>query len=307
MSDTGRRRHGLGRGLDALFGDSPATREPEPDLSSARTVPIDLLVPNPFQPRRSFDEAALEGLAESIRAQGIIQPILVRRRADTPEHYEIVAGERRWRAAQQAQLHDVPVVVREVSDTEALQLALIENVQRQDLGPLEEAEGYHRLIAEFGHTQEVLGRAVGKSRSHIANTIRLRELPDPVKALVNDGKLSAGHARALLGAGDPVALAERIVDKGLTVRDVEAAVRQESAVATGETGAPARQAPRRRAKGPAQAEPDPNTVALEEEASSVLGLKVSIKETGRQSGTLTIHYGTLDQLDDVLRRLGIET
>lgn len=305
MTDPGRRRPGLGRGLDALFGDAAPVRPGESETREAQTTPIERLVPNRFQPRRHFDPEALEGLVESIRAQGLLQPILVRPHADDPEQFEIVAGERRWRAAQRAQLHEVPILVRDVSDSDALQLALIENIQRQDLNPLEEAEAYHRLMVEFGHTQEALGQAVGKSRSHIANLIRLRDLPDPVKAQLGEGKLSAGHARALLSAADPVALAQRVVDETLTVRDVEALVRQESADLFLEHK-PGKSGPRKAPKSAEGSHKDPNIAALEDSVISALGLKVRINETGRQSGTVTIHYATLDQLDDLLGRLGVE-
>jgi ParB family chromosome partitioning protein len=236
-------------------------------------------------------EAELAELAQSIAAKGILQPLLVRRRDDDPSSFEIIAGERRWRAAQLAQLHEVPVLVRELSDAEALEVALVENLQRQDLNPLEEAEGYRRLMAEFEHTQEELARVVGKSRSHIANSLRLLSLPEPVRALIDDGALTAGHARALVTAADPIALARQVVDAGLSVRATEALARSEK--------------PPIPAGKPRQVMPpgkDPNTAALERDLSQVLGLAVEIRFRG-QGGALILHYRTLDQLDDILMRL----
>jgi ParB family chromosome partitioning protein len=250
-------------------------------------VPIESLHPGAFQPRRRFVEAEIESLAESIRANGVLQPILVRRHPSLPNAYEIVAGERRWRAAQRAGLHEVPVTLRALSDAEAIELALVENIQRQDLTPLEEADGFRRLLEEFANTQEDLARRVGKSRSHIANTLRLLGLPDPVKKLVEEGALTAGHARALLGAKDAAALAERVVARGLNVRQTEALVKAERA--------PARTAPTKPAK-------DANTIALERELSTTLGLAVSI-DHGAKGGRLVLRYKTLEQLDGVVARL----
>jgi ParB family chromosome partitioning protein len=225
-------------------------------------------------------------LADSIRTNGILQPILVRRHPQTPNSFEIVAGERRWRAAQIARLHEVPVIIREIADGEALELALVENVQRQDLSPLEEAEGYRRLIEEFKNTQEDLARRVGKSRSHVANTLRLLGLPEPVKALLEQGRLTAGHARALLSGADPAALAEQVVARGLNVRQTERLVQQRQSDPSAKT----------------TREKDADTVALERDLSALLGLRVTISIQGR-GGALTIHYRTLEQLDDVLKRL----
>ncbi|GIK97960.1 MAG: chromosome partitioning protein ParB [Alphaproteobacteria bacterium] len=291
--DSGKRN--LGRGLSALLG---AENEDYASLDRVRLskmVPIELVHPGPFQPRQRFDDAQLQALAESIRANGILQPILVRRHPQTPNAFEIVAGERRWRAAQIARLHEVPVVIRELGDREALELAIVENVQRQDLSPLEEAEGYRRLLEEFGNTQEELAKHVGKSRSHIANTMRLLNLPDRVKALLEEGKLSAGHARSLLNAGDAVALAEKVVAKGLSVRETERLVQDERKPAAQRAGG-----------GAARAAPsggkDADTMALERDLSALLGLKVTISFQG-EGGSLTIHYRTLEQLDDVLQRL----
>ena len=282
MTDERGRR--LGRGLSALFAE---TAPPPPDVTrTARNVPVTFLRPSRYQPRRNFDPAEIQSLVESIRARGILQPILVRRPADDPNSYEIVAGERRWRAAQAAQLHEVPIIVRDVSDLEALEIALIENIQRQDLNALEEGEGYRRLMQEFDRTQEELAETLGKSRSHIANTVRLLNLPAEVRALVDAGKLTAGHARALLNAADPVALAHAVVDRGLNVRQAEALAA---------TAKP----PRGKAAKPAK---DPDTAALEKQLADHLGLKVAIRFDGK-GGELVIRYKTLDQLDDVLRRL----
>jgi ParB family chromosome partitioning protein len=290
MSEDPRRR-GLGRGLSALFGDE-AQQEAAPGGAPAggtRMMPVELLHPGRYQPRRQFDEESLNALIESVKAQGILQPLLVRRHPDIADAYEIVAGERRWRAAQAAQLHEVPVIIRELGDRETLEIALVENIQRQDLNPLEEAEGYRRLLEEFAHTQEDLARVVGKSRSHIANSLRLLTLPDTVRTMVQDGRITAGHARALLNAGDPEGLAEEVAKRGLNVRQTEklAKLAKESA-SGGKVSAPAAKLA--------------DTAALERELTALLGLKVTIAFDG-SGGALTIHYRTLEQLDDVLRRL----
>lgn len=290
MSDEGRRK-GLGRGLSALLEEEPEDRTTMDRLRSGRTVPIGQLSPNPYQPRRHFDETELRDLADSIRANGIIMPILVRRRGDAEDSYEIVAGERRWRAAQLAQLHEVPVIVRDLSDGQSLELALIENIQRQDLNPLEEAEGYRRLMDEFSHTQEALAQTVGKSRSHVANMLRLLNLPDPVKQMVGEGQLSAGHARALLMAEDAVRLARRVVAKGLSVRETERLVQGQ--------GVSAARSP---ANAPAAPTKDADTRALERQLSEKLGLKVTINHRG-EHGEVRIEYTSLEQFDDILRRL----
>lgn len=286
MIDDSKRR-GLGRGLSALLGDEEGVPEGAP-----RTVRIDLLHPGRYQPRHQFDPAAIETLAQSIREKGVLQPLLVRRHPSLPDEYEIIAGERRWRASQVVQLHEVPVVVREIDDREALEIALVENLQRQDLSALEEAEAYQRLMDEFRHTQEAVAQAVGKSRSHVANTLRLLELPLTVKRLLGEGKLTAGHARALLGTEDPVVLANEVVRRGLNVRQAERLAKR------GKIKSSARQAPPR----PFPDNKDADTRALERELSMVLGLIVSIDPTGT-GGTITIRYQTLEQLDDVLRRL----
>jgi ParB family chromosome partitioning protein len=281
------RRRGLGMGLSALLGTS---QDELPTVGSERSrlVPIEFLRPCPLQPRRRFAEDELAALADSIRQRGVLQPLLVRRAPNGADFYEIIAGERRWRAAQMAGAHELPVIVHELSDRDALEVALLENVQRQDLSALEEAEGYRRLIEEFGHTQEALAGALGKSRSHIANLMRLLGLPPAVRALLEAGELSAGHARALLGAREPAALARLVISRGLNVRQTEALVRAEAA-------RPERRPQARGAK-------DPNILALERDLSARLGLKVSLT-VRRQGGTVEIAYGSLDQLDELVRRL----
>jgi len=285
MSDEGARRT-LGRGLSALLGAESEDYASLDRVRLSKMVPIELVHPGRFQPRHNFDETQLEALADSIRTNGILQPILVRRHPQTPNSFEIVAGERRWRAAQIARLHEVPVIIREIADGEALELALVENVQRQDLSPLEEAEGYRRLIEEFKNTQEDLARRVGKSRSHVANALRLLGLPEPVKALLEQGRLTAGHARALLSGADPAALAEQVVARGLNVRQTERLAQQRRSAPSAKT----------------TREKDADTLALERDLSALLGLRVTISIQGR-GGALTIHYRTLEQLDDVLKRL----
>jgi ParB family chromosome partitioning protein len=275
----GPRKRGLGMGLSALLGGAAAPTE------GARTVPIEFLRPSALQPRRHFDEDELAALADSIRARGVMQPLLVRRLA-ADDQYEIVAGERRWRAAQLAGCHELPVVVYALSDREALEVALLENVQRQDLTPLEEAEGYRRLIDEFGHTQEELAGSLGKSRSHIANLIRLLGLPGPLRAMLETGQLSAGHARALLGARDPMPLAREVVARALNVRQTEALVRNE----------------RPAIKTASASRRDADTIALERDLSSRLGLPVRLQPKAG-GGTLSIGYRSLEQLDELLRRL----
>ncbi|MGO8917098.1 MAG: ParB/RepB/Spo0J family partition protein [Stellaceae bacterium] len=285
------RRRGLGRGLSALLGEEGGEGAVAEAPRSPRSVPVELLHPGRYQPRRNFDAESQQALVESIRAQGILQPLLVRRHPELDGHYEIVAGERRWRAAQAAQLHEVPVLLRELADREALEIALVENVQRQDLNPLEEAEGYRRLLDEFQHTQEDLARAVGKSRSHIANLLRLLALPEEVRELMREGQLTAGHARALIGLENAVSLARQIVKAGMSVRQVERL-------------AQAQHKDRERPEKPASlAGPrDPDMTVLERELTQLMGLKVQIVFSG-QGGILSIHYRTLEQLDDVLRRL----
>ena len=280
------RRRGLGRGLSALLGEErPAAGE------SAQSLPVERLYPSRYQPRRRFDTESLASLADSIREKGIVEPIVVRRHPDRPGDYEIVAGERRWRAAQEARLHEVPVVLRDIADRDALEIALVENIHRDDLSPLEEAEAYRRLMEEFNHTQEALARAVGKSRSHVANALRLLGLPEPVKEMILEGRLSAGHARALVTVNDPEALAKEIVAKELNVRQAERLARRGKPNGGG----------RPRGRPPKQAK-DPNTAALERDLGAMLGLRVNIEERGT-GGVLSVHYETLEQLDDLLQRL----
>ena len=284
-------RSRLGRGLAALMGDVGEESVTVERGRSQRRAPIEVLHPNPRNPRRSYSDTELDELAASIRERGIIQPIVVRAQRGGPDAYEIIAGERRWRAAQRAGLHEVPIVVVDASDREALELAIIENVQRADLNALEEAMGYQALGDEFKHGQEEIARVVGKSRSHVANTLRLLKLPASVQAYIRDGRISAGHARALIGVPDPESLAREIVAKGLNVRQVEALV-QES--------------PQRRGKKPGtrlRRAKDADTVALEKHLSDALGLAVSIDQLGN-GGVVQIRYRTLDQLDELMRRLG---
>ncbi|CAO3355903.1 ParB/RepB/Spo0J family partition protein [Azospirillum sp. 11R-A] len=294
----GARRASLGRGLSALFGEATEDYSALDKVRQSKQVPIEFVHPGKYQPRRKFDDEAIQGLVESIRDKGILQPLLVRRDAEDANSYELIAGERRWRAAQIAGLHEVPVIIRDLSDREALEIALIENIQRQDLTPLEEAEGYRRLMEEFEHTQEDLARAVGKSRSHVANMMRLLALPEPVKSMVQDGALTAGHARALLTAPDPAAVAREVVTRGLNVRQTEDLMRGDQPKAKKGKAAAG-------GAGSAPAMKDVDLINLEEEISARIGLKVAINPQG-QRGTITIHYQTLDQLDDVLHRLGGE-
>jgi ParB family chromosome partitioning protein len=283
--DTGPR---LGRGLAALLGDA-AVASSRNDGEGPRTLPIESLEPGPYQPRHPIDPASLQELASSIRARGILQPLLARPHPSEPGRYQIIAGERRWRAAQAAGLHEVPALVRSLADAEAMAAALVENLQRQDLNPIEEAEGYRRLIDEFAMTQDALGEAVGKSRSHIANTMRLLNLPAVVQAEVRHGALSAGHARALLAHPEPEKAALAVIARGLNVRQTEAlAARraEEGAFGTPRTG---RRKP-------------PETVALEHSLSGKLGLKVDIAFDGA-SGSLRIHFRSLDQLDGIIALL----
>jgi ParB family chromosome partitioning protein len=286
MSEEARRRS-LGRGLSALFqAEQPVSAE-SPDTRALRTLPIDKLSPGRLQPRRRFSDEELEALAASIRVNGILQPILVRPVAGGGG-YEIVAGERRWRAAQLARQHEVPVLIRELDDRSALELALVENIQRQDLTPIEEAEGYHRLIEEFGYGADDLARHLGRSRSHVANMLRLLTLPQPVRAMLEEGALTAGHARALVNAPQCEALARRVVAEGLSVRATE----QLANAAKSAAGAARRPHPPKSA----------DTLALERRLGLLLGLAVKIEEQG-ESGRLVLSYKTLEQLDDLVTRL----
>jgi len=282
-------RSRLGRGLAALIGDVGTESSAERPRGQRR-VPTTSLRPNARNPRRIFADVELDELTASLRERGMIQPIVARPVRGAPDAFEIIAGERRWRAAQRAGLHEVPVVIIEASDHEALQLAIIENVQRADLNPLEEAEGYRALIRDFSHSQDDVARMVGKSRSHVANTLRLQTLPDRVKEHIQSGRLTAGHARALVGHHDAERLAEEIVTRGLNVRQVEEIARQES----GRNGKPRSRKP--------SAEKSADTLALEKRLSDALGLVVSIDARG-ESGVVSIRYRNLDQLDDLGRRL----
>jgi len=282
MTPSPDRPRGLGRGLSALIGDEVAAVKGEPVAKKdLRSLPVAFLQPGRFQPRMSFDEQPLQELAASIKEKGVLSPILVR--PIGPDRYEIVAGERRWRAAQLAKLHDVPVVVRELADDQALELAIIENVQRADLNAIEEGAAYEELIEKFGRTQEDVAREVGKSRPHIANTIRLLKLPDQVKAWIREGRLTAGHARTLLGEADPVARARELIEGAMTVRQAE-----QRSVKKKPGGKPAK---------------DPNISDLEASISNRLGLKVQIIHKGDKGGEVRIAYKSLEQLDELTRRL----
>jgi ParB family chromosome partitioning protein len=282
-------RSRLGRGLASLMGDVGAETSVERPRGQ-RKLPIEFLRPNPRNPRRIFTDADLDELAASIRERGIIQPIIARAVRGAADAYEIIAGERRWRAAQRASLHEVPVVVVDATDEEALEFAIVENVQRTDLNAIEEAEGYRRLSEEFNRSQDDIAQIVGKSRSHVANTMRLLKLSDNVKAFIHSGKLSAGHARMLIGQPNADELAEQIVARGLNVRQVEALARE-----SGRDQAKELKPKRRGGK-------DADTVALEKRLSDVLGLQVSVDHRG-DWGVLHIHYRNLEQLDEVLRKL----
>ena len=281
----------LGRGLAALIGDVGAESSVERPRGQ-RKLPITSLRPNPRNPRRAFADADLDELAASLRERGIIQPIIARPARSSSDVYEIIAGERRWRAAQRAGLHEVPVVIIEATDAEALQLAIVENVQRADLNPLEEAEGYRSLIRDFSHSQDDVARMVGKSRSHVANTLRLQTLPDRVREHIHSGRLSAGHARALVGHHDAERLAEEIVTRGLNVRQVEEVAR--------EIGK--KKGRQQKTGHKARAAKNADTLALEKRLSDALGLAVSVDHRKR-GGALTIRYRSLDQLDEMVRRL----
>jgi ParB family chromosome partitioning protein len=285
-------RRGLGRGLSALMADvGPAqeTTQAESSRRADRMVPIESLIPNPDQPRRSFTQAQLDELAASIRTKGVLQPLIVRPSPHEDGKFEIVAGERRWRASQMAQRHEIPVLVRDFDDTEVLEVAIIENIQRADLNAIEEAAGYRQLMFKFGHTQEKLAEALGKSRSHIANLMRLLNLPEGVQEMVSEGQLSAGHARALITATDPDALAKTVLAKGLSVRETEKLAKQMNPEAK-----PRKKAP----EGAFQVDKDADTRALEGDLSAALGMKVRIDhKPGDDAGRLTISYDTLEQLD----------
>jgi len=292
MSDESPRKRpsGLGRGLSSLLGEV-ANESPVSGAArgSIQMIPIASIEPNPAQPRRIFQEEALAELATSIAARGVVQPIVVRPHG---HRFQIVAGERRWRASQRARLHEIPAIVREFSDTETLEVALVENIQRQDLNAIEEAQAYKRLIDEYGHTQEELGQLVHKSRSHVANLLRLLDLPAKVQVLVGTGDLSMGHARALVSAADPEALADEVVKRGLSVRDTERLVQS--------------QRPRKAGQAPIEYKGSSADIeALERQLGDMLGLKVTIKH-GPNGGTVGLGYSTLDQLDMICQRLSGE-
>ena len=285
-------RSRLGRGLASLIGDiGGESQASERGARSQRKVPIEFVRANPRNPRKLFSDAELTELTDSIRERGIIQPIVVRSRG--ADSFEIIAGERRWRAAQRAGLHELPIVVLDVSDVEALELAIIENVQRSDLNPLEEATGYQSLASEYSHSQEDIAKIVGKSRSHVANMMRLTKLPAEVQAYIALGQLSAGHARALIGVPDPLTAAKRIVAEGLNVRQTEALAHEE--------GVPERKPQKARSAGGGKVK-DPDTMALEKRVSDALGLAVTVNHRD-PGGSVQISYRNLEQLDEVMRRL----
>lgn len=275
----------LGRGLAALIGEDTSEDSVLQDVRSLRHMPIELLKASPNNPRKHFADEDLEELARSIREKGLLQPIVVR--PTNSGDFEIVAGERRWRAAQRAQIHDVPVLIRELSDGEALEIALIENIQRSDLNPLEEARAYGLLLEQYSYTQQQLADSIGKSRSHIANTLRLLTLPGSVRDQIEIGSLTAGHARALVATDSPAELADQIIKLGLSVREAEGLAREASS----------------KRKTKPKSEKDADTKALEKAVSEAVGLAVLIQHKGDTGGTLTITYKTLEQLDDICRRL----
>ncbi|SDP37428.1 chromosome segregation DNA-binding protein [Phyllobacterium sp. YR620] len=283
----------LGRGLAALIGEMdrvPEESASHPVASQDRNIPIEFITRNPRNPRRLFTEGDLEDLTQSIRKHGIVQPVVVRPVSGSPDHYELIAGERRWRAAQRAGVASIPVIIREVNDRVALELAIIENVQRADLNPIEEGMGYQQLIDDHEYTQADLAQVIGKSRSHVANTLRLLKLPEPVRDMITNGALSAGHARTLITAENPGALADKIVRDGLSVRQAEAL-----AQSGGESPTPKPRAER-------DSEKDADTRALEKLLSDVTGMRVTVNHQNK-GGDVRIHYTTLEQLDEVCRRL----
>ncbi|MFT6677279.1 MAG: ParB family chromosome partitioning protein [Sulfitobacter sp.] len=296
MADKQERKRGLGRGLSALMADVAEAEAPTSQGPSMAEliVPIERISPNPEQPRKRFAEEDLNDLSASIKEKGVIQPLIVRKRDDGS--FEIVAGERRWRAAQMAQLHELPVVVREFTDVEVLEVAIIENIQRADLNAIEEAAGYRQLMDKFGHTQEKMAEALGKSRSHIANLLRLLNLPSPVLEMVRIGDLSAGHARALVPSQDPLKLAQQIIKNGMSVRAAEALVKKEHLSTNGDASEP--KAPK------TTTEKDADTKALEGDLAAALRMKVVLNhKPGQEKGQLTVHYDSLDELDELCRIL----
>lgn len=294
MVDKRNKNRGLGRGLSALMADVSVDHPTDSPRKAETHVPVERVHPNPDQPRRVFNNDALAELASSIKEKGIIQPLIVRPLAGRPDNYEIVAGERRWRAAQIAQLHEVPVIVRTFDDTEVLEIAIIENIQRADLNPVDEAAGYRQLMDKFGHTQDQMSQALGKSRSHIANLLRLLNLPDDVQRMLTEGQLSAGHARALVGHPFASALARQIVENGLSVRDAERLAKKDT-----------NKAPQAPKQPKSSGSKDADTIQIEGELSATLGMKVSIDHAdGGEGGKMVLNYRSLDQLDDLLRALG---
>lgn len=290
MADPKLRKGGLGRGLSALMAEVDLSGSP---TESTTTVPVEQLTPNPDQPRRSFDPQLLDELASSLKSRGVLQPLIVRPHPTDSGLYQIVAGERRWRAAQIAQLHEVPVLIRDLDDTEVLEVALIENIQRANLNPIEEAASFRQLMDRFGHTQERLAEALDKSRSHISNLLRLLNLPEQVQSWVRDGKLTAGHARALITTPDPVALARRVIDRSLSVRDTEEMARRATEAASAEKTERSR----------VRSEKDADTRALETDLSAHLRMRVQIDHVGQDGGRLTVTYRDLDQLDRLCQML----
>ena len=278
-------KKGLGRGLSSLMGDTETTQTKNTNVGQETKIPIANLKPSPSQPRRLFNKNSINELADSIKAKGLVQPLVVRPSPSDANSYEIIAGERRWRAAQIAQLHEVPVVIRNFNDTEALEVAIIENVQRSDLSPIEEAAGYKRLIENHGHTQEDLSGIVGKSRSHIANIIRLLSLPQSIQDMITEGKISSGHARAIMNSAFPEQLAEKIINENLSVRDAENLAKDKKGIIK-----------KLKLK-------DPDTIDLENKISEKLGLTININHKGKKGGSIKIDYKTLDQLEMITQKL----
>jgi ParB family chromosome partitioning protein len=282
---TNKTKKGLGRGLSSLMGDTETTQTKNTNIGQETKIPIANLKPSPSQPRRLFNKNSINELADSIKAKGIVQPLVVRPSPSDVNSYEIIAGERRWRAAQIAQLHEVPAVIRNFNDTEALEIAIIENVQRSDLSPIEEAAGYKRLIENHGHTQEDLSGIVGKSRSHIANIIRLLSLPQSIQDMITEGKISSGHARAIMNSAFPEQLAEKIINENLSVRDAENLAKDKKGIIK-----------KLKLK-------DPDTIDLENKISEKLGLTININHKGKKGGSIKIDYKTLDQLEMITQKL----
>ena len=278
-------KKGLGRGLSSLMGDTEITETKNTNVGQETKIPIANLKPSPSQPRRLFNKNSINELADSIKAKGLVQPLVVRPSPTDANSYEIIAGERRWRAAQIAQLHEVPAVIRNFNDTEALEIAIIENVQRSDLSPIEEASGYKRLIENHGHTQEDLSGIVGKSRSHIANIIRLLSLPQSIQDMITEGKISSGHARAIMNSAFPEQLAEKIINENLSVRDAENLAKDKKDIIK-----------KLKLK-------DPDTIDLENKISERLGLTININHKGKKGGSIKIDYKTLDQLEMITQKL----